>query len=851
MLSGSKLLEDPELLRAQKNRVDAGATVERLLADLRSGQDAAEKLINFSICCNLMTGLGKDLPYLVERVGRRETLAVLESLLDLDLLALTDAAIQEVFSMLIRVLLNSFLPECRQLVALLFSSTVWLRLSKLYLRSLLSTYPRFIEEFRAVKAKQLSEREARGSRFLEKVLSLFGHKYSSLSFNITKLEVRTCEKLLEFLVVCLSNTSSRLPTLMMLQDKEFLVKNSLFFGFLKAKFSGDKESAQLDTIDSLLAILKRFITFDILGESRVAKANLLVHYDTFQEFQRLLYHHFAEKVEPYVVKSVGSADTREKLAEIFSYLDEADLKLLAQKLNLFIPDHDESDPVLSILTEKEGYKLIIEEILIGRLKARKSMLERIKETPLFPTEVEIWKAPSKLTNKDYHDSVDYRESYALDRVTYSFINLEDYLIRHYHLWRQAFSLEVKKLVEENVALLHPVFERHTGIVREFDGWSTQTVEVKEFTVFEVDKPRVGETIPRRILAEVKYSTVEMNSKCRAEWESLKAQDSLFLLSMNKKVTDEIVNELADPDLQDFFANSGIIQMRGCDLVSHLDEERNKINTTEFRRRPDVSKKGYTRYLQLHLEPNQYSRDLVSLGKATPDRGFSVALKRHEHCQNYPAYLKLIVAMLDRGVDMPDWLAQAVVGRQPSPDAMDEESLLAENPPTAAGLDRHPVQVQAAIRAGLHSRLNLVVGGPGTGKSLVCAEVAQRAVQLHPHKKVLIITNSEWAVSELIAKLASLGVVPMDEVIRLGEADACHQTAEDFSRFGRVNWMLRKRIELLEAAKEVALDIGIELYTGLTCETAEILFKSQIAPRWKAWLEEGHKSSQPFPFGTRL
>lgn len=845
MHSGSKLLEDPELLNAQKNRLEAEATVERLLKDISVGRDSKEKLINFSICCNLMTGLGKDLQYLIGRVGKLPTTAILESMLELDLLELSDAAIQEIFAMLIRVLVNSFVDECRQLIGLVFSTKVWLRLSKFYLRNLLSTYPKFINEFKEVKAKQLTKSEEAGSRFLEKVLTLFGHKYSSLSFNITKNEVRTCEKLLEFLVVCLSNTSSRLPALMIMQDKEFIVKNSLFFGFLKSKYSQDKETLLLDTIASLLAVLKRFVTFDILGESRVAKANLLVHYDTFQEFQRLLYHYFAQKVEPYVVKSVGSADTREKLAEIFSYLEEEDLKLLAQKLNLFIPDHDQSDPVLSILTDKEGYKLIIEEILIGRLKARKSMLERIKETPVFPTEAEIWKAPSKLTNRDYHDSVDYRESYALDRVTYTFINLEDYLIRHYYLWRQAFSLEIKKLVEDTVQLIHPVFERHTGIVKEFNGWSTQTVEVKEFTVFEVDKPRVGETIPRRILAEVKYSTVEMNSKCRAEWETLKSHDSLFLLSLNKKAVDDIVNELADPDLPDFISSSGIIQMRGCDLVSHLDEERNKINTTEFRKKNDISKKGYTRYLQVHLEPNQYSKDLTSLGKAAPDRGFSVALKRNEHCQNYPTYLKLIVKLLERGVELPDWVTQMIVGKQPVADSMEEESL------DAADLDRYLPQVREAIQAGLSSKLNLVVGGPGTGKSLVCAEIAQRTLKRYPNKKVLIVTNSEWAIGELITKLIDLGVVPMDEVIRLGDGDGEQHTKEDFSRFGRVNWMLRKRLELLEAAKEVALDIGIDLYTGLTCETAEILFKSQIAPRWKAWVDEGLNSSQPFPFGRPL
>ena len=50
-------------------------------------------------------------------------------------------------------------------------------------------------------------------------------------------------------------------------------------------------------------------------------------------------------------------------------------------------------------------------------------------------------------------------------------------------------------------------------------------------------------------------------------------------------------------------------------------------------------------------------------------------------------------------------------------------------------------------------------------------------------------------------------------------------------------MLRRRIELLERLEQTMADAGLNLQTRLTCETAEILFKSQIESRWKSFVKD--------------
>ena len=843
----------------KRHSVSVGGVTERIDKNLKVCKDSKkqdkERVLKLEESASLLSEIGKEFDYLVDLVGEKSFEKVICLIFSFDLTKLNDDDIQRILSLVNLIVMNSHLHACRSWVDLGFSSRIWFKLSKMFLRNLFTTYPSFTKEYEQLKKKTADELELKAASFLDSLVTLFSHKFASLSFDILEKEVKTCEKILEFLLVSLSCTYSRLATLMIMQDREFLVKHSLFNKYLHSKYFEDAKSIkQLENIHPFLKVLKRFVTFDIMGESRLAKSTILVHYDTFQEFQRLLFTNFAEKVEPYVVKAVGSADTREKLAEVFSYLQEQDLRVLASKLNIFIPEIDENDPILGILTEQEGPKLIIEEILIGRLKARKSMIQQVREVPLYPTETDIWESQNYLKNLDGDADVDWTRGFPIDRVTHTFINTEDYLIRYYNLWRYAFSLETKKLVEEAVRMMHPEFDKNTGIVKEFNGWCQQAIEIKEFTVFEVEKPKVGENVPSKILAEINYSTVEMNAVSRKEWETIKETESVFLLSLNKKQQD-IVNELEKgkgTENDGFLAKSGVALVRGCEVVSHLDEERNKINTSEFRQKAEIKKLGYRRHLQIFLEPSQYSKDLSSLGRATPDRGYSVALKRAQKSHIYPAYLKLILNFLDKGIPLPEWVNNIVIGK-PSKRGMDEEEIKKIDLSHFERLSLHcSDSIKQALSSSLKTGLSIVEGGPGTGKSLFCAELIQQLLKANPEERIVIVTSSENAVSDVINILARFGVLRMDEVVRLGEAKRDKKTELDYSRYGRVNLMLKNRMDLLVEAQHVAADIGLDLFSSLTCETAEILFKSQIEPRWKAFLEElkAKNNDTPFPFGRQ-
>ena len=111
------------------------------------------------------------------------------------------------------------------------------------------------------------------------------------------------------------------------------------------------------------------------------------------------------KVQSYVVKSVGNLDTREKLQEIFSYLDTEDLRVIGNKLNIYIPDEDNfSDSLTKILTGNSGLRMIAEEILIFFLVSRTPLLDQIQKISFYPDEKEVFNSKNRVFEYESYES---------------------------------------------------------------------------------------------------------------------------------------------------------------------------------------------------------------------------------------------------------------------------------------------------------------------------------------------------------------------------------------------------------------------------------------------------------------
>ncbi|CAL8086533.1 unnamed protein product [Calicophoron daubneyi] len=158
----------------------------------------------------------------------------------------------------------------------------------------------------------------------------------------------------------------------------------------------------------------------------------------------------------------------------------------------------------------------------------------------------------------------------------------------------------------------------------------------------------------------------------------------------------------------------------------------------------------------------------------------------------------------------------------------------------------------AIRGGMQPGLTLVVGPPGTGKTDVAVQIIHNLYHNYPNQRILIVTHSNQALNQLFEKIIALDV---DErhLLRLGHGEEELETEKDFSRYGRVDYILAKRIQLLQEVMRLAKtfsqsaaavepgqvtdelnqqssdDSSLRMHT---CETAQYFFVQEVLARWE-------------------
>jgi len=149
----------------------------------------------------------------------------------------------------------------------------------------------------------------------------------------------------------------------------------------------------------------------------------------------------------------------------------------------------------------------------------------------------------------------------------------------------------------------------------------------------------------------------------------------------------------------------------------------------------------------------------------------------------------------------------------------------------------PSQIEA-IRSGMNPGLTLIVGPPGTGKTDVAVQIIANLYQNFTNQKILIVTHSNSALNDLFEKILQRNVDPR-HLLRLGSGErelrenlaiGSKGQGEDFSKQGRVNWTLARRLKLLEQVHRLGATLGVMGDVGSSCETAEYFFTESVKPR---------------------
>ena len=145
----------------------------------------------------------------------------------------------------------------------------------------------------------------------------------------------------------------------------------------------------------------------------------------------------------------------------------------------------------------------------------------------------------------------------------------------------------------------------------------------------------------------------------------------------------------------------------------------------------------------------------------------------------------------------------------------------------------PTQIEG-IKAGMQPGLTLIVGPPGTGKTDVAVQIISNIYHNNPDQRTLIVTHSNQALNQLFEKIMALDV---DErhLLRLGHGEEDLETDKDFSRYGRVNYILKKRLELLATVERLQKSLHVQGDLAYTCETAAHFYLFNVLSRWEVYL----------------
>jgi intron-binding protein aquarius len=143
----------------------------------------------------------------------------------------------------------------------------------------------------------------------------------------------------------------------------------------------------------------------------------------------------------------------------------------------------------------------------------------------------------------------------------------------------------------------------------------------------------------------------------------------------------------------------------------------------------------------------------------------------------------------------------------------------------------PVQMEA-VRSGMCPGLTMVVGPPGTGKTDVAVQIIANLYASNPNGRTLVVAHSNQALNDLFEKVMERDIHER-HLLRLGFGGKALDTEKDFSKWGRVNYTLARRLELLKEVERLATTLGLGQEAGdiaYTCESASFFNLCHVKSR---------------------
>ncbi|GBL77335.1 RNA helicase aquarius [Araneus ventricosus] len=686
--------------------------------------------------------------------------------------------------------------------------------------------------------------------------------------------VHYCERFIELLIDLEALPLTRRFCNVLLDDSHTVVKCQL--SNLNQRTEGRLFTQLLD----ILKFYSRFEVNEFTGEPLTDNDMMLIHYALFTNIQKAAFKKFPD-LRQFYLANVASVDTRMSLEKIFSSLENPTLHEMAAFVKLL--------PGIEKVENPFDNQFLL-ELLISKLEKRDSQLEALNQMPLYPTEKIIW--DENIVPSEYFSG---EGCLALPKLNLQFLTLYDYLFRNFNLFRLESTYEIRQDIEDVIRRLRPC-KTEVGEVM-FSGWARMAQPITTFTIIEVGKPNIGEKQPSRVRADVTV-TLSYQYDIKSEWEALRKHDVCFLITVKPKClpgtaydpkqpfvpqiglayvrgceiegmlgpTGKVIEEGPEPkpvmegDTRTFRVWLDCNQYR-MDMLNAVGGKEDVYETFNIimRRKPKENNfKAVLETIRSLMNTDcvvpDWLHDIV-LGHGDPGAAhyskiedqimefdFNDTFLNMDHLRNsFPD------SEVQVNVDDPKKLVPPFKIKFLLPDDEKKNKLVVTphvspsrgpylyEQPKKNMIQFTPTQVEA-IRSGMHRGLAMVVGPPGTGKTDVAVQIISNLYHNFPNQRTLIVTHSNQALNQLFEKIMALDI---DErhLLRLGHGEESLETEKDFSRYGRVNYVLAKRLELLNEVQRLQESLNVPGDVSYTCETAGHFYMYHVLARWEEFLSK--------------
>ncbi|PCG97984.1 CWF11 family [Penicillium occitanis (nom. inval.)] len=446
--------------------------------------------------------------------------------------------------------------------------------------------------------------------------------------------IRYCERFLELLVDLNSQLPTRRYVNTLLQDLNILAV---------IRLSELYKNPNNSLIRDFFALLHHFMNFaidDYTGEPLSMQTTYDMHCQRLARLQRTAIKHFKDKLTILALSNYGSIEQRSELEGSLSVLDDTELEDLCARLGFRT-----SYPKQSQVT---AHRQLYLEILVSYFEKKPSFQESAAKLSNLPTEESLYE-PALLRNETYDGS----RPLAIPKLNLQYLSLGDFLWRSFMLYRSEAFFSIRKDLEAVMKRLQPRVNKSTREVV-FDGFTKMAIPISKPAIIEVAQPKVGSNKPAFVRAEITLEVGRLADNIRKEWESLRPDDTVFLLAITSPATSTTFNPTDKPSLT---------YVRSADVVQVLDENGRALREPQNQSENGFARRPRIRRLLLNLDAAafQADQDKQAQGKREVYPLINVIVRRKGRENNFKSMLQTMQQLITSDVALPSWLQEIFLG----------------------------------------------------------------------------------------------------------------------------------------------------------------------------------------------